>query len=59
MVTSALDGTVQIREIGSLQQAKSYKAGGWKQESISCVSCLKSGSTLVGGVNGCLQVWQN
>lgn len=57
-MSGGADGTVQLREVGNLAAAKSYKVVGWKQENLSSVSYSQKGGIYAGSYDGCFQVWR-
>jgi len=58
LVSAAADGTVQLRETSNLSSVKNYKVAGWKQESLTSVSCSSKGGIYAGSQDGCFQVWR-
>ena len=58
-VSGSADGTVQIRDISSLSQFKSFQVAGWKEESIGFVAPSQTGGIYTGSISGCFQVWQD
>lgn len=57
-MSGGAEGSVQLREVGNLASAKSYKVVGWKQENLSAVSYSQKGGIYAGSYDGCFQVWR-